>query len=136
MTSAINAVPYQASIKIGIQFKRQFWEEDDSIYGGITYTDLPIRQISYPSTNFGSTGEGVALGAYTVYAYEFTSLLPKERLQKAIEYGAQIDPQYEAEYENGMSVGWHWVPWVLGCFGIWSEAAPGWQRGPCQPGLR
>jgi monoamine oxidase len=125
MTSAINAVPYEASIKIGLQFKRRFWEEDEAIYGGITYTDLPIWQISYPSTNFGSTGKGVALGAYAFgpYAHEFTSLPPEVRLQKALEYGAQIHPQYNVEYENGMSVGWHRVPWVLGCFGIWSNDA-------------
>jgi monoamine oxidase len=125
MTSAINAVPYLASIKIGLQFKRRFWEEDESIYGGITYTDLPIWQISYPSTNFGGTGKGVVLGAYAIgpYAYEFTSLPPKERLEKAVEFGAQIHPQYNAEYENGMSVAWHRVPWALGCFGIWSDDA-------------
>ena len=22
---------------------------------------------------------------------------------------------------NGVAVGWHRVPWTLGCFGIWSE---------------
>ena len=65
------------------------------------------------------------LGAYAfgVYAYEFTALPPAERLQKAVEYGAQIHPQYEAEYENGISVGWHRVPWVLGCYGFWTDDA-------------
>jgi monoamine oxidase len=40
--SAIDSVPYAAAVKIGLQFKRRFWEEDDAIYGGISYTDLPI----------------------------------------------------------------------------------------------
>ena len=52
MKAAIDAVPYASSVKIGLQFKRRFWEEDEAIYGGISYTDLPIRQISYPSTGF------------------------------------------------------------------------------------
>jgi monoamine oxidase len=38
MQAAINAVPYGSSIKVGLQFKRRFWEEDEHIYGGITYT--------------------------------------------------------------------------------------------------
>jgi monoamine oxidase len=125
MASAIQAVPYAAAVKIGLQFRRRFWEKDESIYGGISYTDLPIWQISYPSTGYGSSGKGVLLGAYTFgpYAYEFTALPPQERLKKALAYGAQIHPQYPAEYENGMSVGWHRAPWVLGCYGTWSEEA-------------
>ena len=124
MANAINAVPYGAALKIGLQFKRRFWEHDEHIYGGITYTDLPIWQIGYPSTGYGGAGKGVLLGAYSFaspYAYEFTALPPQERLKKAVEYGTQIHPQYASEYENGMSVGWHRVPWVLGCFGQWDD---------------
>ncbi|WP_022972672.1 NAD(P)/FAD-dependent oxidoreductase, partial [Xanthomonas maliensis] len=33
MTSAIGQVPYAASVKVGLQFKRRFWEEDEAIYG-------------------------------------------------------------------------------------------------------
>jgi len=126
MMNAINAIPYGAAAKIGLQFKRRFWEEDEQIYGGITYTDLPIWQIGYPNTSYGSSGKGVVLGAYVFdspYAYEFTALLPEDRLKKAVEYGAQIHPQYITDYENGIAVGWHRVPWVLGCFGRWTEEA-------------
>jgi monoamine oxidase len=125
MRSAIDAVSYDASVKTGLQFKRRFWEQDEGIYGGITYTDLPIRQIAYPSTGYGSAGAGVLLGAYAFgpYAFEFTALPPEERIQLAIACGAQIHPQYETEYENGVSVGWHRVPWALGCFGNWGEDA-------------
>jgi monoamine oxidase len=55
MKRAIDALSsYVSSIKIGLQFKRRFWEQDEAIYGGISYTDLPIGEISYPSTNYGS----------------------------------------------------------------------------------
>jgi monoamine oxidase len=125
MRAAIDAVPYDASVKTGLQFKRRFWEQDEGIYGGITYTGLPIRQIAYPSAGYGSAGKGVLLGAYAFgpFAYEFTALAPEERIKAAIAYGAQIHPQYEAEFENGISVGWHRVPWTLGCFGNWGEDA-------------
>jgi monoamine oxidase len=124
MRNAINAVPYGAAAKIGLQFKRRFWEEDEQIYGGITYTDLPIWQIGYPNTSYGGSGKGVLLGAYVFdspCAYEFTALLPEARVKKAVEYGVQIHPQYQMDYENGIAVGWHRVPWALGCFGRWTE---------------
>ncbi|WP_434027327.1 flavin monoamine oxidase family protein [[Pseudomonas] boreopolis] len=125
MTSAIAAVPYAASVKVGLQFKRRFWEEDEAIYGGISYTDLPITLISYPSTGYHGAGKGVLLGAYVwgLEAYEFTSMAPAERVRKAVEYGTQLHPQYPREFDNGIAVGWHRVPFTHGCFGMWSEQA-------------
>ncbi|HLH87537.1 MAG TPA: NAD(P)/FAD-dependent oxidoreductase [Xanthobacteraceae bacterium] len=125
MSAAIDAVPYGPGLKVGLQFRRRFWEQDEAIYGGITYTDLPIWQIGYPSTGYNSAGKGILLGAYPFwsYAFELTSLPPVERVKKAVAWGAQIHPQYQEEFENGIAVGWHRVPWSLGCFGLWSDAA-------------
>jgi monoamine oxidase len=126
MQAAIGAVPYASSVKVGLQFKRRFWEEDERIYGGISYTDLPISQISYPSTGYNQGGKGVLLGAYTwngANSYEFTSMDPVERVRRAVEFGAQIHPQYRQEFETGISVAWHRVPFTLGCAGDWTEDA-------------
>jgi monoamine oxidase len=126
MQAAIEAVPYVSSVKVGLQFKRRFWEEDDLIFGGVSYTDLPIAQISYPSTNFNKSGKGVLLGCYTwngPNSYEFTSMSPAERVRLAVEYGSQIHPQYKDEFENGIAVAWHRVPFTLGCAGDWTEEA-------------
>ncbi|MFT4255429.1 MAG: NAD(P)/FAD-dependent oxidoreductase [Pseudoxanthomonas sp.] len=123
MADAIGRLPYAASVKVGLQFKRRFWEEDEAIYGGISYTDLPITLISYPSTGFHSAGKGVLLGGYVwgLEAYEFTAMPPQERVRKAVEYGAQLHPQYPQEFDNGIAVGWHRVPFTHGCFGQWDE---------------
>jgi monoamine oxidase len=126
MKAAIDAVPYTPSVKIGLQFRRRFWEEDEAIYGGISYTDLPIRQIAYPSTGFNGTGKGVLLGAYLFdgpNAYEFASMQPDERVAHAVEFGARLHPQYRTEYENGIAVAWHRVPFTLGCAGNWTDQA-------------
>lgn len=124
MSTAINSLPYAASIKIGLQFKRRFWEEDEHIYGGITYTDLPIGNISYPSYGYNRTGKGVLLGAYAwgLDAARFTSMSPAQRLQAAVQQGSKIHPQYSAEFDNGVSVAWHRVPWAMGCFAQWNDA--------------
>ena len=123
MKAAIDHLSYAASAKVGLQFKRRFWEEDDNIYGGISYTDQPNSMISYPSHGYFSRGKGVLLGAYTfgARAYEFTSLTPQERIAKAVEYGAKVHPQYLKEFETGATVAWHRVPWTLGCAGSWTE---------------
>jgi monoamine oxidase len=123
MAAAIAAVPYGAAVKVGLQFKRRFWEEDDYIYGGISYTDLPITNIGYPSTGFHSGGKGVLLGAY-IYgrdAMEFTAMTPDERVQKAVDYGSQIHPQYREEFDNGVAVAWHRSPFAMGCYGMWNS---------------
>ena len=124
MKAAIDAVPYASSVKFGLQFRRRFWEEDEHIFGGISYTDLPIRQISYPSAGCNAGGRGVLLGGYTFdgpNSYEFTAMSPDERIRRAIAYGAQIHPQYAAEFETGISVAWHRAPFILGCAGEWTE---------------
>ena len=114
------------SVKVGLQFKRRFWEEDEQIYGGITYTDLPIRQISYPSTGYQPQRQEACCSAPIssgAYAYEFTALPPAERVRRAVEYGAQIHPQYKDEFDNGVAVGWHRVPCDARLPGEWTDEA-------------
>ncbi len=126
MRAAIDAVPYDAAFKAGLQFRRRFWEQDDQIYGGISYTDLPITQIGYPATGYFGAGKGVLLGAYpygSLNAFRLTAMTPEERLRRIVDWGAEIHPQYRQEYETGISVGWHRVPWTLGCAGHWTDAA-------------
>ena len=125
MRAAIRAVSYATNAKVGLQFKRRFWEEDEAIYGGISFTDLPIRQISYPSSGIQSSGKGVMLGAYAGGAegVEFSVLTPPERIRRALEYGAMIHPQMRREFETGISVAWLRVPSALGCFALWPASA-------------
>ncbi len=126
MRAAIDAVPYLSSLKVGLQFKRRFWEEDEAIFGGISYTDLPIGQIAYPNHGFNAGGPGVLLGAYLfegANSYEFAAMPPAERVRRAVELGAAIHPQYPAEFDNGVAVAWHRVPFTLGCAAAWTEAA-------------
>jgi monoamine oxidase len=124
MSAAIAAVPYAASTKIGLQFRRRFWEQDEGIYGGMTYTDLPIFNISYPSSGFFDRGPGVLLGAYNwgPAAFQFAALSPAERVREAVRLGSKIHPQYEKEFQNGIAVAWHRSPFTMGCFGEWTQA--------------
>jgi monoamine oxidase len=124
--AAINAIPYGAGLKIGLQFKRRFWEQDDRIYGGLTYTNQPNAMLGYPMWDYFSKGKGVILGAYVMGAGAFLAAAkpPEERIKDALEYGEKVHPgQYKANYECGVAVAWHRVPWTLGCSGQWTEEA-------------
>jgi len=123
MQNAINALYYDAAIKIGLQFKRRFWEEDDAIYGGMSYTDQQIGMIGYPSSGYFKKSPGVLLGAYTfgMNAFNLTAMSPEDRIKAAIDCGAKIHPQYRSEFQHGVAVGWHRVPWTLGCAAHWTD---------------
>ncbi len=104
--------------------KRRFWEEDERIYGGLTYTNQPNAMIGYPMWDYFSKGKGVLLGAYVMGAgaFLFAAKPPEQRIADALEYGEKVHPgQYKANYECGVAVAWHRVPWTLGCSGQWTE---------------
>lgn len=61
--SGHRSAAYGASVKSGLQFKRRFWEQDDGIYGGISFTNQPNALIGYPNFNFFSKGKGVLQGS-------------------------------------------------------------------------
>ncbi len=123
MRAAIAAVPYASSVKVGLEFKRRFWEEDEQIYGGITFTDQQISVMSYPSHGYFERGPAVMLGGYMFgpAAYDFAGMAPEERIQAALAQGARIHKQYPAEFSNGVAVAWSRMPWTLGCCSQWSE---------------
>ena len=125
MREAISALPYSPAVKVGLQFSRRFWEEDEHIFGGISYTDQAIRQIGYPNYGFNRQGKGVLLGAYLfggANAYEFTAMSPQDRVRIALEQGAAVHPQYRDAFETGFSVAWARSPFTLGCAADWTEA--------------
>jgi monoamine oxidase len=124
LRNAINSLSYIPAVKVGLQFKRRFWEEDDGIYGGNTYTDQPIFNISYPSHGYFQKGPGILMGAYgfeSTPTYMLESLPADDLLKMALEQGARIHPQYRSEYQNGVAIAWHRVPWTMGCSGGWTD---------------
>lgn len=124
---AIAAVPYASAFKVALEFRRRFWEQDDGIMGGISYTDLPLVQVAYPNYGFLSDGPAVLQAAYDTatagrnFTYSWSSMTPQERVDAALALGRQVHPQYDAEFMSGTSWVWHRVDWSLGCYGQWTE---------------
>lgn len=126
MLAAVRAVPYTGYTKIGLEFRRRFWEEDEAIYGGMSYTDQEIELIAYPNQKLMSDGPAVLLGGYSTSQHNtlnLTRMTPEERIEAALSQGEKIHPQYRKEFLSGVAVSWYRVPWMLGCRARWSQEA-------------
>ncbi len=120
--AAIAAARYDSAGKIGLQFKRRFWEEDDEIYGGRSWTDQEVGQFVYPSHGF-STTKGVIVGYYLDFRGTMRERPFAEIQRLALDHGTRIHPQYAQEFETAFSVTWARVPWNRGSWRSESSAA-------------
>ena len=71
--------------KMGLEYRRRWWEEDERIFGGITTTDLDVEEIWHPS--YGFFGErGVLLGYYNAGAdaRRYDAMTPRARVSRAV----------------------------------------------------
>ena len=118
---AIDSVVYMPTGKIGLQFTRRFWEEDEGIYGGITHTNNQLTQVFYPSYDYLS-GKGILIGYYNFNekAVATGNLTYAGREQLALEKGSLIHPQYRQEFEHSFSVSWHKTKYNLGGWALYS----------------
>ena len=118
---AIDSVVYMSTGKIGLQFKRRFWEEDEAIYGGITHTNNQLTQIFYPSYDYLS-GKGILIGYYNFNdkAVATGNLSYRERERLALDKGGLIHAQYPQEFETSFSVSWHKTKYSLGGWALYS----------------
>ena len=124
---AVGAKSYIRAVKHGFQAKRRFWEEDYQIYGGISWTTRDITQIWYPAAGFHQP-TGIVIGAYiwnNEIGDRIAAMPIEERLQKAVEDGKAIHPNYDNELnlDTGVSVAWGKIPYSLGGWMEWSEEA-------------
>lgn len=121
--AAIKGLPYHSSCKVGLEMKRRFWEQDEQIYGGHSFTTGSISQLSYPSNGFFKPGPAVLLGAYAggAAAYTFAGMTPAERIEEALKQGSVFHKQYRGEFSNGVAVAWSRLPWITACASSWAE---------------
>lgn len=107
--------------KIGLEYGRRFWEEDEDIYGGITNTNMDLSTIWYPSSGYLGD-KGVVVGYYNFGADAelYGNLSPADRRKRAVAQGSKIHGKpYASELKTSFSVAWHktrysqggWVSW-------------------------
>jgi monoamine oxidase len=119
---AIDFVPYINTGKIGLQFKRRFWEEDEQIYGGITHTNNQLTQIFYPSYDYLGK-KGILIGYYNFNdkAKRTGNLSLADREKLALENGRKIHSQYDSEFESSFSVSWENTMYSKGGWSLYTN---------------
>ena len=114
LMQAVKDVTYSNSAKIGLAMKRRFWEDDDQIFGGHLYSNLPIGEFSYPSYDY-FTKKGVLLGLYSNGPIGDLIDQPiQARIEHVLTQTSKVHPQIRAEFESGYAVFWKKVPYNLG----------------------
>jgi monoamine oxidase len=111
---AVQAVTYSNSAKIALATKRRFWEEDDHIFGGHLYSDLPLGEFSYPSNDY-FTRKGVLLGLYS--NGPIADLIDRPiaaRIEHVLTHAGKVHPQLREEFESGYAVFWKKVKYSEG----------------------
>ena len=113
---AIRQLNYDSSTKVLAIARRRFWESDDGIFGGGTFTDLPIATAYYPSDNAlaknprVSAGPGVLLASYSwgQAARRLASLAHPERAAAVLQQLARVHPQLKDPTLVRQTASWSW----------------------------
>ena len=94
--------------------KRRFWEEDDQIFGGHLYSDLPLGEFSYPSNDYFSK-KGVLLGLYANGPVgDLIDRPVAARVEHVLTHASKVHPQIRQEFESAYAVWWRKVKYSQG----------------------
>lgn len=114
---AIAAVNFADTCKVGWQTNSRFWETQNQMYGGISYTTDNVTQMWYPSWGYFSR-KGILTGAYNYDddARYMASLELPQRLELAMAGGKRLHPDFDKHVpiNLGLSIAWKQVPYQLG----------------------
>jgi monoamine oxidase len=119
---SIRKVRYGRACKALALTRCRFWESDDGITGGATYTDLATGETYYPSAPQAAPGRGVLLASYARAgaAERFEEWPASERAGDVLENLSRVHPQLgEAGMAEDVQV-WCWDenPWSQGAFAL------------------
>lgn len=117
---------YVPAVKIAFQADRRWWETDNQIYGGITWTSRDITQMWYPSVGIHGD-KGIIVGAYiwtNSIGDRFAAMTPAQRIERALAEGEAIHPGYSRLVGRGATAAWSKVPFIEGAWAEWDDAPP------------
>lgn len=113
----LDQVKQTPAIKVGWQAKNRFWERENKIYGGISWTTNIIGQIWYPSEDFNAS-TGVLTGAYNrgPLADTFGNLTQKQRIDTALAGGGLLHKNFANNIyaDKGLTIAWQYMPNQVG----------------------
>ncbi|GAA0417663.1 flavin monoamine oxidase [Acrocarpospora corrugata] len=124
VVAALRSATAFSAGKLGLEYGRRWWEQEDRIYGGITETDLDIGRIWYPSEGFHRP-RGLVVGYYNFAADAdaYAGLKHPERLEKALAQGERVHgPKYRKDLLSSISMTWSNRPHINGAWAYMPSA--------------
>jgi monoamine oxidase len=123
--AAMAAAEYVPAGKVAFQASRRFWELDEQIYGGISWTSRDATQIWYPSGGLQRL-KGILVGAY-IWSEDlgdaFAAKPIARRLSDTLDDVAHLHPQAPRFLGQGVAVAWKNIPFSQGGWSEWSREA-------------
>jgi monoamine oxidase len=123
---AVRELNYDSSTRVLAIARERFWEREDGIFGGGTFTDLPTGVTYYPSNNAEtrdprvSAGPGVMLASYTwgQAARRLGTLPPRDRAALVIQHLSRVHPPLGRKDMVQRTASWSWDEhrWSGGAF--------------------
>lgn len=125
ISAAMASVDYVPAAKVAFQASRRFWELDQQIYGGISWTSRASTQIWYPSGGL-QRRNGILVGAY-IWSDDlgnaFAARPLAQRLNDTLDDPAHLHAEGRQFLGQGISVAWKNVPYTHGGWAEWSREA-------------
>jgi monoamine oxidase len=105
----------EQNVCASVDLSRRFWEADEHIYGGISWTTGPTTLVWYPSDRFFSP-KGILLGVYAIggQADEVASRPLREQFDMSRAAVEGLHGGRSRELEKPMAIAWSKVPYSLG----------------------
>lgn len=125
------------AFKVGMEYRRRWWESDHRIYGGVTDTNLDIQHIWYPSHGF-QQDRGVLVG-YSVKAgaERLGALSHTARVDRFVDTARAVHGDTAStETAASFSVAWHRIPHIQGAWSVWPSFTSGEYDLLCRPAGR
>jgi monoamine oxidase len=110
---AIDSATYDSAYKIAWE-SRRFWEQEHSIYGGISFPKQVVGVVWYPSANLFSE-RGVLVAGYSIEnGTEFGKLDLAGKLAASRQAVEHLHPGRSNELTKPVYVSWGHIPYNLG----------------------
>ena len=123
--AAMASVDYVPAGKVAFQTSRRFWELDQQIYGGISWTSRDATQIWYPSGGL-QRAKGILVGAY-IWSDDlgnaFAAKPLSQRLGDSLGDVAHLHPEAPRWLGQGVSVAWKNIPYTRSGWAEWRSEA-------------
>ena len=123
ITQAIGSLDYVPAAKAAFQAETRFWEHQENIYGGISWTTRDSTQLWYPSAGIHQA-KGILVTAYIWsddIGRKFAATPLVDRLKATIEDTEHLHPSATQQLKNGVSVAWKNIPYTGSGWAEWSR---------------